>query len=534
MDFKRIVQTLYPTYSSDLLVDQLLETISAFQTNRKPQLKLVKKGKFSKKLILTVYPDTFVDGKKRTPSLPLLDQFVEKYHLERYFNVLHILPFHPWDVDRGFSIIDYYKVDGRYGDWGDIANLAKRFELMSGLVLNHVSIESRYAQGALIFRHIDKGHPAYNQYLPYQDFLIAFSDEDKPSNEMLSKVNRPRRTPLLTHYICYEKEGKLKAVLGDDLPVGSKFLGSGWVWTTFSRPKNSDGTEATKQVDLNYKNPQVLWEIINVLLFYVQQGIRYVRLDAAAMIWKELGTDCVYRSQSYQIIALLRAVLDSVYPEAKLVVEAKTSPEQMRTYLDRGNRGVDYVFQYAFFPLYLYCQIKNDFRPFKRWLKAIAVFGEKQITTIFGSHDGLELKALQGIISEAEIAWLARFLRDKRQALANWARWSGKKHISEVCSSPWELVNGGQPQGSFAKFLNRYLSVLRAGLTIPGIGDIYINGLLGVKKYFPAGGLDENRTVNRERFKIGEITQKIDNKNSREHRVFYGVLGNIKALVAGE
>lgn len=515
MVFKQLFQALYPTYNSDILIDQLLRTISIFYGKGKPQLKLVEREKRGKKISLTVYPDTFVDREKNRPSLAILNEFINRYNLDRYFNILHILPFHPWDTDRGFSIIDYYGVDRHYGSWPDIKRLAKKFTLMSGLVFNHVSIKNKYAQGALISRHLNQDDPRYKAYARYKDFLIAFTDKDKPTKKDLEKINRPRRTPLLTPYLCYEKEGKLVAILGDKLPVGARFLGRGWVWTTFSRSKNKDGSEATRQVDLNYKNPAVLLEIVKVLLFYVQKGITYIRLDAAAMTWKELGTSCTYLPQSYQIIRFLRTVLDVVYPEAKLVIEAKTSLDRMASYLDEKKARADYVFQYAFFPLYLYSQAKNDFSYFQSWREKIKVLINRQITTIYGSHDGLELKALRGIIPEAEINWLANFLREKRGALANWAKHpGGKKYISEVCSTPWELVDN----------YSQYLAILEAGLKLPGPTDIYINGLLGVKKYFPPGGLDENRTVNRERLVIDEIIQKLDNPNSYEGKIFHGVL----------
>jgi len=518
MVFKRVFQSLYPTYNSDSLVDQLLTTISGFRRKEKPQLKLAKEKTSVKKIGLTVYPDTFIDRKKNRPSLAVLNEFINQYRLDKYFNILHILPFHPWDTDRGFSVIDCFAVDSQYGSWQDIANLADRFELMSSLVFNHLSIKSPYVQASLILRHIDSSYRQYGEYAPYKNFVIAFSDEDRPTKKDLEKINRPRHAPLLTEYICYEKEGKLAAILGNRLPIGSKFLGRGWVWTTFSRPKSVDGMEVTRQVDLNYQNPQVLLEIVRVLLFYVQKGIKYIRLDAAAMIWKELGTSCSYLPQSYQIINFLRAVLDEVYPEAKLVVEAKTSLEKMKSYLFGKTKKADYVFQYAFFPLYLYCQAKNDFSYFDQWLKKIKGLANKQITTVYGSHDGLELKSLGGVIPNSEIAYLANLLKNKG-ALANWAVLpGGKKYISEVCSTPWELV--GDPQ--------KYLTILAAGLKIPGIADIYINGLLGVDKYFPREGLDENRTVNRERFDIKEITRKLNNKTTREHKIFYEVLERLK------
>ena len=93
---------------------------------------------------------------------------------------------------------------------------------------------------------------------------------------------RPRTLPLLTRF---------------ETPSGAKN-----VWTTFS----------TDQIDLNWRNPAVLLEIIDVLLFYVARGAEFIRLDAIAFLWKEPGTMCLHLPQTHRIIQLLRAVLDEI------------------------------------------------------------------------------------------------------------------------------------------------------------------------------------------------------------------------------
>ncbi|MDO6805961.1 alpha-amylase family glycosyl hydrolase, partial [Wenyingzhuangia sp. 1_MG-2023] len=84
----------------------------------------------------------------------------------------------------------------------------------------------------------------------------------------VSGVTRPRNTPLLT-------------------PVHTH-RGVRHVWATFSED----------QIDLNYANPKVLVEMMNIMLFYVEQGARFVRLDAIAYLWKQLGTNCIHLPQT--------------------------------------------------------------------------------------------------------------------------------------------------------------------------------------------------------------------------------------------
>jgi sucrose phosphorylase len=125
----------------------------------------------------------------------------------------------------------------------------------------------------------------------YRDYFITPNESDD-----LSQVVRPRALPLLTAYQAAGGERK--------------------IWTTFS----------ADQVDLNYANPAVLLEIIDVLLFYVSKGAEFIRLDAIAYLWKQSGTSCINLPQAHAIIQLFRAVLDEVAPHVLLITETNVPP----------------------------------------------------------------------------------------------------------------------------------------------------------------------------------------------------------------
>src|SRR5207237_2349859 len=92
----------------------------------------------------------------------------------------------------------------------------------------------------------------------YRDFFVTVEGEPD-----LSRVVRPRALPLLTEF--------------------ESASGKRVVWTTFS----------ADQADLNFKNPEVLLETLKALLFYVSKGALFIRLDAIAYLWKEIGTPCI-------------------------------------------------------------------------------------------------------------------------------------------------------------------------------------------------------------------------------------------------
>ncbi len=137
-------------------------------------------------------------------------------------------------------MVDYRKVDSSLGDWEDISSMQNHFRLMVDGVINHISSQSEWFKAFL------------RDGLPYRNYFIVV--EGSPD---LSQVVRPRALPLLTTFQTLSGEKR--------------------VWTTFSED----------QIDLNYKNPEVLLEILDILLMYIERGAAFIRLDAIAYLWKE-------------------------------------------------------------------------------------------------------------------------------------------------------------------------------------------------------------------------------------------------------
>ena len=244
-----------------------------------------------KDIFLITYPDSFQEidsGQARmtiSVTLKTLSKFLD-VHLKGVINGVHILPFYPYSSDRGFSITDYYQVKKEFGSWNDIADIGKNYRLMADLVLNHVSVKHAWFQKFLVGDE------------RYWDYFIHFDKSEIPEEE-LKRVVRPRASPLLTKFITKK--------------------GERWVWTTFSVEDSTD------QVDLNYKNPQVLLELIKVIFFLLDKGIRVFRLDAAPFVWKEIGTNCWNLPQTHILISLIRGTLDKICPQAERALNINTA-----------------------------------------------------------------------------------------------------------------------------------------------------------------------------------------------------------------
>ncbi|MEZ4519919.1 MAG: alpha-amylase family glycosyl hydrolase [Chloroflexota bacterium] len=162
------------------------------------------------------------------------------------------------------------------------------------LVCNHTAKEHEWAQRAL------DGDPVY------QDYYIMFPDRTMPDlyEQTLPEIFPEFKPGNFTYYPAIER----------------------WVWTTFNE----------YQWDLNYHNPAVLAEMLDIILFLANEGVEIVRLDAVAFMWKRLGTDSQNQPEAHAILQAFRALSRIAAPGLILKAEAIVAPEKLVPYLGRG------------------------------------------------------------------------------------------------------------------------------------------------------------------------------------------------------
>jgi sucrose phosphorylase len=277
--------------------------------------------------VLITYGDQ-VQSPNEKP-LQTLGLFCKK-HLTNIVNGIHILPFYPWTSDDGFSVVDYRKVDSTLGDWSDISSMQSNFRLMFDGVINHISSQSEWFKGFL------RDDPRYSDY-----FITVEGSPD------LSRVVRPRALSLLTTFTT---------------PSGEK-----QVWTTFS----------DDQIDLNFKNPEVLFEILDILLMYVERGAAFIRLDAIAYLWKEIGTTCIHLPQTHHVIQFLRAVLDEVAPYVQLITETNVPHADNISYFGDGTNEAQLIYNFALPPLTLHTFHTGNAQVLSNWAKTLTLPSDK-------------------------------------------------------------------------------------------------------------------------------------------------------------
>lgn len=456
------------------------EIIETMINNARKKQKEQKKVKWDEKdVVLITYGDQIYKTGEKT--LKTFDDFSEKY-FKNVFELVHFLPFFPYSSDDGFSVIDYKKIHENMGDWADIEKIRKNFRLMFDFVCNHISAKSEWFQEYL------KCNPEYD------NFFIAI---DK--NTDLSLVTRPRTLPLLSEF---------------DTACGKKYI-----WTTFS----------DDQIDLNFENPEVLIKMLDVLLFYLEKGADWIRLDAVGFMWKEAGTTCIHHEKTHEIIKLFRDAAEQTAPGTVIITETNVPHKDNISYFGNGRDEAQMVYQFPLPPLVIYTFMHGDSSAISRWASNLEVPGDEVTYFNFlASHDGIGINPVRGIIEEEEILEMVRNL-EKEGALVSY------KKNTDGTLSPYEInssyINAVSRKNDTDEMkTGKFLNAQAVLLAFRGVPAIYVHSILGSENYYEGVKITGmNRTINREKLEYGKITSELENKNGIRSRIYNRLKELIKA-----
>ena len=418
---------------------------------------------------------TYGDQVQRANEMPLqtLKIFCESY-LPGVVSGIHILPFYPWTSDDGFSVVDYRQADPALGSWDDITSM-QNFRLMFDGVINHISAQSGWFQKFL------QDDPRYKDY-----FIDVKGEPD------LSQVVRPRALPLLTSFAT---------------PSGEKK-----VWTTFS----------ADQIDLNFKNSDVLLEILDILLLYIERGATFIRLDAIAYLWKEPGTTCIHLPKTHTVIQFLRAAINEVAPYVQLITETNVPHPDNISYFGDGTNEAQLVYNFALPPLTLHAFHTGDAQILSDWARTLTLPSQK--TTFFNflaSHDGIGLNPARGILTNADIDSLVNKVIEHGGLISY-------KHNADGTQSPYEMnINYfdalSNPNGneSLELQVSRFIAAQSIMLSIIGVPGVYFHSLFGSRGWLEGvRQTGRNRTINREKLQFNELKKQLADENSLRFKVF--------------
>jgi len=421
--------------------------------------------------MLITYGDMMTS--EQEAPLVTLNRFLSD-HLKEIVSGVHILPFFPYSSDDGFSVIDYRKVDPNLGTWENVDAIAENFKLMFDLVLNHVSSRSRWFQDYI------------GSIAPARDFFIEVEPEVD-----LSMVVRPRTSPLLT-------------------PVQT-VLGKRHVWTTFS----------DDQVDLNFANPDVLMEMLDILLGYIAHGASVIRLDAIAYLWKEIGTPCINLPQTHEVVKLLRDVLDSVTPGTILLTETNLPHEENISYFGHGDEA-HLVYQFSLPPLLLHTLQSGSSRHLQSWAGSLAPPPPGcSFFNFTASHDGIGVRPLEGLLSTEEIDQVVQTVRTCGGFVNSRKGEDGSDIPYELNITWFDAMKDPDRPEDLSRQTIRFLCSQIIMLSLRGVPAIYFHSLTGSRNnHEGVAKTGENRTINRGRWSDTDLRGLLADSRTVTGQVF--------------
>jgi sucrose phosphorylase len=428
--------------------------------------------------IVITYGDSILNGDEK--PLRVLKRFLDE-HTSGLLSGIHILPFYPWSSDDGFAVLDYSSVNEALGDWSDIEVIGWDYNLMADLVINHCSSRS------LWFENFIHGRS------PGRDYFFTVSPE-----EDLSDVVRPRTSPLLREVETSE--------------------GVQYVWCTFSHD----------QVDLDFRNPEVLKQFVSILRQYLDHGVRIFRLDAVAFLWKIPGTNCLNLEETHEVVRLLRTLLEQARPDVMLITETNIPNRENLAYFGNANEA-HCVYNFSLPPLLVHTLISGDCTYLKLWMMSMppAQNGTAYFNFI-ASHDGIGLRPAEGLLSEEELDTLVATMQRFGGNVSYRTLENGDGKPYEINIALFDALQG-TTSGPDSWGVERFVCAHAIMLGLEGIPGIYIHSLLGTHNdYDRVEHTGHYRAINRHQWDYDTLEDLL----SREDTTHSIVFRRLKALLA--
>ena len=264
--------------------------------------------------------------------------------------------------DDGYDISDYYHIASTFGTLDDFRALlaavhARGMRLITDLVLNHTSDQHAWFQAARQDRHS-----------PYRDYYVWSDTDQKYTGARIIFLDTEK-----SNWTWDEQAGQ-------------------YFWHRFY----------SSQPDLNFDNPAVQQEMLNVMKFWLDLGVDGFRADAVPYLFEREGTNCENLAETHQYLKRLRHFLEQNYPGRILLCEANQWPEDARVYFGDGDE-FQMGFHFPLMPRLFMALRQHDIAPLK-WIlqRTPPIPGDCQWCIFLRNHDELTLE----MVTEEERQWM--------------------------------------------------------------------------------------------------------------------------------
>jgi len=269
---------------------------------------------------------------------------------------LWLMPIYPTpDRDDGYDITDFYGVDPRLGNHGDLVELIRTakdrgMRVIVDLVVNHTSDKHPWFRSARASRSS-----------PYRDWYVW---SDDPPETPPSELVFPDQETSIWQW---------------DEKAGQHYLHRFY----------------KHQPDLNVANPAVRDELQKVAGFWLELGVSGFRVDAVPYFIEAMGAEDQAPADPHLILRELRAFVSRRRGDTVLLGEVNLPHRQQRQFFGDDGDELHMLFDFITMQNLYLAMAREDARPLARALeKRPAIPRSSQWATFVRNHDELTLDKL--------------------------------------------------------------------------------------------------------------------------------------------
>ncbi|HDR27069.1 alpha-amylase family glycosyl hydrolase, partial [Rhodovulum sp.] len=280
-------------------------------------------------------------------------------------------------------------------------------------------------------------------------------------------------------------------------------------WCTFSHD----------QVDLDFRNPEVLLEFLRIMRLHVDNGIRILRLDAVAYLWKEPGTPSIHMPQTHAIVQLMRVLCDFAVEPVLLLTETNVPNVENLSYF--GNRNEAHaIYNFSLPPLILHAMLSGSARHLHRWQATMppAPLGGTYLN-FTASHDGIGMRPVEGLLPDEEIGAVLGAIRAFGGEVSMRTLNGGGEAPYEL-NITWFDAMKGSFAGEDSHQIERFLCSQSIVMALEGVPAFYIHALLATPN--DHAGVERTgvkRAINRHRWDYPTLLALLEDADSPQANV---------------
>ncbi|GAB4479638.1 MAG: hypothetical protein OHK0031_00150 [Anaerolineales bacterium] len=266
---------------------------------------------------------------------------------------LWLMPLYPSPLrDDGYDVADYCNIAPAYGALDDFQTLLdeahrRGIRIIMDLVLNHSSDQHPWFQAA-----------RSDRCSPYRDYYV-WSDSGREYSQA--------------------------RIIFSDLES------SNWAWDEQAGQYYWHRFYA-HQPDLNYDNPAVQDEMLNVARFWLKMGVDGFRVDAPTYLFEREGTNCESLPETHAYLKRLRRVAETEFSGRILLAETNQWPRDLREYFGDGDE-FHMAFHFPLMPRIFLALARQQAAPIGEILQETPPIPETcQWATFLRNHDELTLE----------------------------------------------------------------------------------------------------------------------------------------------